>query len=79
VWSRWRPSDRVLEIGFLPREHMDRMNMPTDIFTARAPEDVIATLKAAGFRNGRAERPDPSTPWNVIVAERWGLRPRRRS
>lgn len=59
-----------LAVGFLPKERMDRMNMPADIFTARTPEDVIAALNAVGFRNARTERPEPSTPWNVVVAER---------
>ena len=36
-------------IGFLPKERMERMNMPSDIFTLRAPEDVVAALKTCGF------------------------------
>jgi ubiquinone/menaquinone biosynthesis C-methylase UbiE len=67
---------RVLEqggrvvVGFLPKERMARMNMPADIFTLRAPEDVIAALKTCGFGDIRVERPQPDTPWNVIVARR---------
>jgi len=55
-------------VGFLPKERMARMNMPADIFTLRAPEDVIAALKTCGFDDIRVERPQPDTPWNVIVA-----------
>ena len=31
-----------LAVGFLPKEYTDRMNMPTDIFTTRTPEDVTS-------------------------------------
>lgn len=63
------PCGRVL-IGFLPKERMDRMGMPTDIFTSRAPDDVIAALTKARFEAVRIERPEPNTRWNVIVASR---------
>ena len=63
------PGGRVV-VGFLPKERMDRMGMPKDIFTSRAPEDVIAALTKAGFSDVRIERPEPTTPWNVIVATR---------
>ena len=55
-------------VGFLPKDRMARLNMPADIFTLRAPEDVIAALKKCGFGDIRVERPQPDTPWNVIVA-----------
>jgi arsenite methyltransferase len=61
------PGGRVV-IGFVPKERMDRMGMPADIFTSRAPEDVVAALRKAGFSDVRVERPEPTTPWNVIVA-----------
>jgi hypothetical protein len=57
-------------VGFLPKERMDRMGMPTDIFTSRAPDDVITALTRAGFSDARIERPEPTTPWNVLVATR---------
>jgi arsenite methyltransferase len=57
-------------IGFLPKERMDRMGMPADIFTSRAPDDVIAALGKVGFTDVRVERPEPAAPWNVIVATR---------
>lgn len=59
-----------LVVGFLPKERMDRMGMPTDIFTSRAPAEVDAALKSAGFTDVRIERPEPTTPWNVVVATR---------
>jgi ubiquinone/menaquinone biosynthesis C-methylase UbiE len=57
-------------VGFLPRVHMDRMGMPADIFTTRAPDEVVSALEGAGFSDVRIERPAPSTPWNVIVGRR---------
>jgi arsenite methyltransferase len=60
----------LVVVGFLPKERMDRMGMPTDIFTSRTPDEVIAALAKAGFCGVRVERPQPSTPWNVIVATR---------
>jgi ubiquinone/menaquinone biosynthesis C-methylase UbiE len=57
-------------VGFLPKEWMDRMAMPADIFTSRAPGDVITALTNAGFQGVRVERPERTTPWNVIVATR---------
>src|SRR6266496_1593010 len=67
---------RVLKPGglatveFLPKEHMDRGNFPADIFTSRAPEEVIAALTKAGFKDIRVERATPATRWNVLVAIR---------
>ena len=67
--SRAFARSRVV-VGFLPKDRMDRIGMPTDIFTSRAPDDVIAALTKAGFSNMRVTRPEPTTPWNVIVAIR---------
>ena len=63
------PGGRVV-VGFLPKERMDRLGMPIDIFTSRTPESVITALTSAGFTDVRVERPEPTTPWNVIVAIR---------
>ena len=63
------PGGRIV-VGFLPKERMDRMKLPKDIFTARAPEDVVAALASNGFKQARVERPDATTRWNVIVATR---------
>ncbi len=61
------PGGRVA-VGFLPKERMDKMGFPADIFTPRAPEEVVASMTRAGFAGVRIERPAPSTPWNVVVA-----------
>jgi arsenite methyltransferase len=63
------PGGRVF-VGFLPKSQMQRMRMPADIFTLRAPEDVIAALERLRFGSVRVERPEPSTPWTVIAASR---------
>jgi len=55
-------------IGFLPKQHMDRMGYPVDIFTTRAANDVIMALERVGFTDIGVERPAPETLWNVVVA-----------
>ncbi len=47
------------------------VGMPKDIFTTRAPRDVVEALTRAGFSDARIERPESHTPWTVIVATRW--------
>jgi SAM-dependent methyltransferase len=64
-----RPGGRLV-VGFLPKAHMDRMGMPADIFTSRAPEDVVAALERVGFTGVRVTRPRPTTAWNAVVGER---------
>jgi ubiquinone/menaquinone biosynthesis C-methylase UbiE len=63
------PGGRLV-VGFLPKAWMDGMGFPSDIFTARTPEEVIETLTDVGFRGVRLERPAPTTRWNVIIASR---------
>ena len=63
------PQGRVA-IGFLSKQSMDQLRMPSDIFTSRTPEEVRAALVGAGFRGVRTERPEPATSWNVMVAVR---------
>jgi arsenite methyltransferase len=63
------PGGRVV-VGFLPKEWMDRMGLPTDIFTTRTPDQVVAALASSGFKAVHIERPEPTTKWNVIVATR---------
>jgi arsenite methyltransferase len=63
------PGGRLV-VGFLPKEWMDRMGFPADIFTSRAPDEVVAALTRTGFSDVRVERPRPATRWNVIVATR---------
>ena len=59
-----------LAVGFLPKEWMDRMGAPPDIFTSRTAEEVSAALVTAGFTQVRIERPTAETAWNVILASR---------
>lgn len=63
------PGGRLV-LGFLPKDRMDRRNMPADIFTVRALDDVVDALGTAGFSEIRVERPEPETPWVVVVAWR---------
>lgn len=59
-----------IAVGFLPKERMDRMGMPKDIFTTRAPPEVVGAMTKVGFRDVSVTRPEPRTPWNVVVATR---------
>jgi len=63
------PGGRLV-LGFLPREHMERMKLPEDIFTTRAADEIVAVLKRCGFHGVSVKRPDETTAWNVIVALR---------
>ena len=63
------PRGKIL-VGFLPKEHMDRGNFPADIFFARLPEEVTDSLVESGFSNIRIERPRPTIPWCLAVADR---------
>ncbi len=65
------PGGRVV-VGYVPREAMDRMDMPGDIFTPRSPEEIGESLEGAGFRITGAERSSPSerVAWNVTAATR---------
>lgn len=63
------PEGRVA-VGFLPKQWMDRMGLPGDIFTSRATDEVAAALTKLGFRNVGVQRPEPSTAWNVVVGSR---------
>ncbi|QPC94735.1 class I SAM-dependent methyltransferase [Mesorhizobium sp. INR15] len=63
------PGGRVV-LGFLPKVHMDRMNMPGDIFTPREPDEVIAALQDAGFGDTEIRRPSLETAWLVATGVR---------
>ncbi|ESY65254.1 hypothetical protein X742_23250 [Mesorhizobium sp. LNHC232B00] len=64
-----KPGGRVV-LGLLPKVHMDRMNMPADIFTAREPDEVIAALQDAGFSETEVRRPSSETAWLVATGVR---------
>lgn len=66
------PGGRVV-LGFLPKGHMDRMNMPADIFTPREPDDIVAALKATGFSEIEVRRPNSETAWAVTTGMRVAL------
>lgn len=57
-------------VGFLRKEKMDTMGVPSDIFTPRTSEDVTGAMTRAGFGDVRIERPRPTTPWDVVIAVR---------
>ncbi len=59
-----------LSVCLLPKEHMDLMNLPKDIFTSRTLEEVTSAVEEAGFRVQTIVRPQPTTAWAVIVASR---------
>jgi len=52
------PGGRLV-IGFLPKEWMDRLGHPPDIFTARTPNEIVAALTACGFMHVHVERLTP--------------------
>jgi ubiquinone/menaquinone biosynthesis C-methylase UbiE len=64
-----QPGGRVV-LGFLPKAHMDRMNMPPDIFTPREPDDVLAALRDAGFVDAELRRPAGGSAWVVATGLR---------
>ena len=57
-------------IGFLPKEWMDRLGMPSDIFTPRTIAEVVAAAEKVGLGEVSVRRPKPSTAWSVVVARR---------
>jgi SAM-dependent methyltransferase len=61
------PGGRAV-VGFLPKEPMERMGLPGDIFTMRTVDEVVVSLKIAAFTNITVERPRPTTPWVVVTA-----------
>jgi ubiquinone/menaquinone biosynthesis C-methylase UbiE len=61
-----RPSGRLV-IGFLPKEHMDTMDMPPSIFTPRQPDDVAEAMGRSGFEAIELQRPDDSR-WLTATA-----------
>ncbi len=61
------PGGRLV-VGLLPKEWMDQLGHPADIFTARTCDEVVDALTTSGFKQVRVERPEPTTRWNAIVA-----------
>jgi SAM-dependent methyltransferase len=63
------PGGRLV-IGFYPKEQMERMRLPADIFTFRALPDLLAALGRAGFGAADVTQPNSRTPWRIIVVGR---------
>jgi len=61
------PNGRLV-VGFLPKDRMERLGVPKDIFALREPAEVVSALMSAGFKHVRVERPVPATPWRVVIA-----------
>jgi len=60
----------TLAIGFLPKEWMDRMGMPADIFTCRTTEEVVAAIAQSGFCAVQPNEPFPESAWLVVIANK---------
>ncbi|WP_181170035.1 class I SAM-dependent methyltransferase [Mesorhizobium sp. B2-3-13] len=63
-----RPGGRIV-LGFLPKAHMDRMNMPADIFTPREPDEITAALQGVGFSETEVRKPNSETAWAGSVPD----------
>jgi ubiquinone/menaquinone biosynthesis C-methylase UbiE len=61
------PGGRIV-IGFVPKEVMDKMNMPKDIFTSRAPDEVTVAMVNSGFSDARVEKLDAVRSPHFAVA-----------
>ena len=59
----------LLVVGFVPKAQMDRMGMPTDLFTARDPDALGSAATEAGF-TVETRRPGGSEPWMVLVGRK---------
>jgi ubiquinone/menaquinone biosynthesis C-methylase UbiE len=66
---------RVLDAGgrvaitLLPRDRMEALGFPSQVFRFWSPEEVGALLRSAGFASVRVERPqDESMKWLSVVA-----------
>jgi arsenite methyltransferase len=68
--SRVLSAHGKLVVGFYPKEAMERMDLPPDIFTLRSPAEVVAALGHADFQDIRLEQPAPTTIWRVATATR---------
>lgn len=64
-----RPGGRIV-LGFLPKAHMDRMNMPADIFIPREPDEITAALQGVGFSETEVRKPNSETAWAVATGIR---------
>lgn len=63
-----RPGGRLV-VGFVPKEKMDQMGMPADIFTPRDPYDLHTAAGQVGFVVDM-RRPDGPEPWMALVGRK---------
>jgi ubiquinone/menaquinone biosynthesis C-methylase UbiE len=68
--ARVLKNDGRIALGFLPKERMERMNFPPDIFTPREPEDLTAAMAGAGFTEVKLHQPRPDPGWMVATGVR---------
>ena len=59
----------MLAVGFMPKERMDRMGMPADIFSSRDPQRLSAAATDAGFAVDLVAGPPPA-PWLVMLCRK---------
>lgn len=63
--------DGLLAVGFVPRERMEPMGMPKDIFTTRTFEELSGAATAAGFTVDPCQSPG-GAPWIVVLCRKGG-------
>mgnify|MGYP000037537234 FL=1 len=59
----------LLAVGFVPREHMETMGMPPDIFTTRTPGELREAAADAGFSVDICQSPG-GAPWIVALCRK---------
>lgn len=59
----------LLAVGFMPKERMDQMGMPADIFSSRDPQRLGAAASGAGFDVELVAGPPPA-PWLVMLCRK---------
>lgn len=60
----------TLAIGFLPKEWMDHMRMPADIFASRTADEVVSAITQSGFYAVQKKKPCPESAWLVVIANK---------
>ena len=68
LYRTLRPSG-LLAVGFVPKERMDTMGMPDDIFTSRDVAGLSAAAEDAGFAV-ELRSPQAPAPWLVMLCRK---------
>lgn len=63
------PGGRAV-VGFVPKDRMDRMGVPADIFMPRTPEEIVSSMNRTGFRDVQTVRAPTSASRVVAVGIR---------